>query len=473
MNRMFNLILIGGLSAVLTFGLSGCSDDDDNPTRPPVAEKALLRVVHASPDAPAVDLYVNDGSQPLIQALGYGATSAYLEVTPATYTIQLRAHGADPVSEPVFSEQLVVTAKQQITAVAAGLLGSGAADDRFRILALVEDFSDPGTGSAAVRIVHAAPDAPSVALDIGNDGAPELVGFSRFAETGPAGVSLPAGTPLRVGVWAGEPLARASVFTTPSLPAGANLFLIATGLLGDDPAGTGFSLLAIGPTGSIGFIRQDAKATVYALHGSPDAPPVAIDANGVEVVSSLAFGGLSSALVVWPGAYDLDFRAAGTSAVAVSAATPYLEPGVQYLAIATGFLGGSPTFRLLPLADAFTGSPTDALVRVVHASPDAPAVDVGPVVAGAVAAVGSYTNLGFGQASAAAGTALPVGNLTVGVAATGTVTPVASFDVTTAAGLRAFAVACGSLGGTGESFRLLLVLAGDDNWAAVQVLPNR
>ncbi|MEZ4388244.1 MAG: DUF4397 domain-containing protein [Candidatus Krumholzibacteriia bacterium] len=235
----------------------------------------------------------------------------------------------------------------------------------------------------------------------------------------------------------------------------------------------GFSLLAIGPDGPVGFIRQDAKAMVYALHGSPNAPAVDIDAMGSEVVSNLAFGELSGALTVWPGAYDLAFRATGQTAVAASATTPYLEPGMRYLAVATGFLGGDPAFQLIPVADGFDGMPADALVRVVHASPDAPAVDVGPADdQDKVTAIADYSGLAFGDASPAIGTALPLGALTVGVAAAGSEDAVATFDIVTAAGLRAFAVACGSLVGDGEGFRLVLVITGGDTWTAAEVLPN-
>ncbi len=473
MKRTAMLILLTALLSFMSLGLTACSDDDDNPLAPTFTDDAMLRVVHASPDAPAVDIYVNDGTEPVITALAYGGASAYLTVPPAAYSVQIRAAGAAASSAPAFEvDALTLAEGDMVTAVAAGLLGSTDEADRFRVLPYFENFDDPGAGNAAVRIVHASADAPTVALDIANDGVPEVTGFDRFADTGAAGVALPAGANIRIGVWAGQPLARASVFTTPQLPAGADLFVIATGTLAGDPATDGFSLLAVGPDGAIGFIRQNAKAMVYALHGSPNAPAVDIDADGAEVVTDLAFGQISAAREVWPGSYDLDFRATGSMDIAAAAATPYLEPGMSYLAVATGFLGGTPAFQLLPVSDGFTGDAADALVRVVHASPDAPAVDIGPVVEGAVSAISDYTNLAFGQSSAALGTALPVGALTVGVAATGTSAPVAAFDVVTVEGLRAFAVACGSLAGTGEGFRLILVLADGMAWSAAEVLPN-
>ncbi|UCH83242.1 MAG: hypothetical protein JSW50_12365, partial [Candidatus Latescibacterota bacterium] len=59
-----------------------------------------------------------------------------------------------------------------------------------------------------------------------------------------------------------------------------------------------------------------------------------------------------------------------------------------------------------------------------------------------------------------------------GVAPTGSTTPVATFSISTAAGLRAYAVAAGSLGGTGESFRLIVVDTSMFPWTAAEVQPD-
>jgi hypothetical protein len=286
-------------------------------------------------------------------------------------------------------------------------------------------------------------------------------------------VALPASTELQIAVWAGSPLSRVTVFTTPQLPEGAELFVFATGLLGKLPRETdGFSLLAVGPNGSIGFIKQNP--VVFALHSSPDAPAVDIYAGGAELVSNLSFGEISGAIQVPPASYTLSFRAAGSSAEAAAATTPALAAGERYLAIASGFLGGTgdQAFTLLPFADAFALGTTSAQVRVIHASPDAPPVDVGTVSGGTLTPVADFTDLSYKEGSSASGTTLPVGTLPIGVAATGTTTPVASFTVGTSAGLRAFAVAAGSLTGTGETFRLVVVDTGAFPWTAAEVAPN-
>jgi hypothetical protein len=363
---------------------------------------------------------------------------------------------------------LTIALDDKITAVAMGLLSSSDPADQFRVIPYVENFAAPGS-DARVRIVHAGADAPTVALDVGNDGTPEVPNFARFAETGADGVALPANTELQIAVWAGSPLQRVTVFTTPQLPAGGELFVIATGLLSELPReADGFSLYAISSAGAVGFVKQNP--VVFALHGSPDAGPVDILAGAAELVTDIEFGQLSGSIQVPPAAYTLTFRT--TTGATVDANTPALAAGERYLAIASGFAGGgTPAFTLLPFADALQSS-GGATVRVVHAAPDAPPVDVGTASGNTVTPIADFSGLAFADASTSAGTALPAANLTVGVAAANTTDALATFDITTTAGLRATVVAVGSVGGTGESFRLVVVNASVFPWVAAEVMPN-
>jgi hypothetical protein len=465
-----NSFLIFSIAALFLF--VGCSDDDEKIMGVDMGQGAMVRVIHASPDAPNVDLYVEGIAAAVATDIAYGETTVYLDLDAGMYNFQLRAAGSNPASPPAYETgDLDIAEGAKITAIALGLLASADADDKFRVITYAENFADPGAGNAAVRIIHGSADAPTVAVDVGNDGAPEVPNFARFAETGAAGVALPAGTEIQIAIWAGAPLERVTVFTTPQLPSGAELFVIATGLLGKLPReADGFSLLAAGPAGTIGFIKQNP--VVFALHGSPDAPAVDIYAGSSELVDNLAFGELSAPIQVPPGSYDLDFRANDDGPIAASATTPALAAGERYLAIASGFLNDTPAFILLPYADAFALGGSDARVRAIHASPDAPAVDIGTVAANVLTPVPDYTNVSFQDASVASGTSLPVAQLLIGVAPMGDTNPLVTFDITTAAGLRAYAVAAGSLQGTGESFRLVIVDTSTYPWVAAEVLPN-
>ena len=473
MNRTLRTLLAALAVLLMAAALGGCSDDDENNPMSPanLGDGAKLRVVHASPDAPAVDIYAEGVATPLITGLAYTQTSDYLDLEPGQYTIQLRAAGASATSPPAFATGLLtVPDGAVITAAAVGLLGSADDADRFRVLVLAEDFTDPGDGNAAVRIVHGAADAPAVALDVANDGSPEITDFAHFAETGAAGVALPAGSPLAVGIWAGDPLSRVTAFTTPTLPEG-ELFLIATGRLSAAPrADDGFGLLAVGAGGTIGLIRQDP--VVYVLHASPDAPTVDVYVGGTdtELVDNLSFGELSPPVQVPPAAYDLDVRVWDGGAVAASVMTPELMAGERYLAVASGYVSGAgKSFTLLAFREMF--AETSPLVRVLHASPDAPTVDVGAWDGMTFTPVDAFSALAFGEASVGEGTPLS-GMLTVGVAATGTSHPAATFDLALMGDLQAFAVASGSLAAGGESFRLVVVDAGSWPWTAAEVMPN-
>ncbi len=470
--------------AVLAMALvfAAC-DDDDDPTSPPVAGPTFaLRVVHASPDAPEVDIWVEGLNAPIFTDLSYGEVTDYLDVAEGTYNVQIRAAGSAGSTNPVYETgDLTFAEDDKVTAVAAGYLASNDDADNFRVLAYFEEFVTNGV-DASVRIVHASPDAPTVDLDVGDDGTSELEGLDRFAETGAAGVALPAGEELQIAIRAGSPSERVTAFTTPELPAGGELFVIATGSLAKLPReNEGFSLLAVGPTGAIGFIRQNP--TVFALHAGPDAPAVDIFAGEAELVNDISFAELSDGIQVPPGMYTLDFfptspgsdRPAGAPAASLD--TPMLDAGQRYIAVATGFLApdmGEEEFQLLAYRDDFAFDALNARVRAVHASPDAPLVDIGTATGTQISAV-VFDSLAFADVSADEGAAIPeAAGLRIGVAPAGDINTVATFDVTTLADLRAFTIALGALSPDmgEEGFRLVLINTTVFPWEASEVSPN-
>ncbi|MEZ4367594.1 MAG: DUF4397 domain-containing protein [Kofleriaceae bacterium] len=454
-----------------------CGDEDDPD---PPGETARIRVVHASAGAPAVDVYAEGVATPLIADLAYGEASAYVEVAAGSYNLQVRAAGAPATDAPVYETGAVaLAADATVTAVAAGVLGSTSADEEFRVLALAEAFDPAASGEAQVRVVHASADAPTVGVDVGNDdpAAPEVASLARFADTGAAGIGLPAGAALQLGITAGG--ATVTAFTTPALPAGADLFVIALGRLADLPRqDSGFALLAVGPAGVVG--RIDQNPVVYALHASPDAPDVDIreaSSDGL-LIGALPYGGLDSVQVP-PGSYTLDFYGAGSPAgtPAASATTPALAAGQRYLAVATGFLspvGDEPGFQLIAVADEFALDDPDARLRAIHASPDAPAVDIGTAVGFTMDAPVLIEDAAFGDATAGAGLSVPAAALTLGVAAANAPTAVATFGVTTTAGLRAFAVATGALSPAGDEapFALTVVDTTASPWTVAALAPS-
>lgn len=438
---------------------------------------AQVRVVHASPDAPAVDVYVKGQAEPVVKGLHYTQTSAYLTVPAGTYELEIRASpstSADPVA--FATGAIALTDGEKLSAVAAGLLGSAADAARFRVLGIEEGFGIAAADSALVRVVHASPDAPSVGIDLHDDNAaaPEVSNIDRFGSSAAEGILLSAGQALQLGITAGGQ--KVTAFTTPSLPAGGQLLVIATGLVGKKAsAADGFGLLAVGPEGTIGLIRQNPR--VYALHAGADAPAVDLFVGPTEL-ASLSFGQLSAPVQVPPGSYDVDFfpAAPGTArpagAPAVTAATGALEAGNDVLAVATGLLGAG-SFRLVAANEAFAAD-TQARLRVIHAAADAPAVDVGVLNAEHVVNPVLFSNVTFGNATAPDGLGAGAGTLALGVTPTGQgASVVAAFHVPVVATTRAFAVAAGTLATAGaQPFQLLAVSTETSPWQVTAIHPQ-
>lgn len=150
---------------VLWFGtlgmcwLAGCVPMADPP---PSATSARLRVVHASPDAPAVDVCV-DGQVAFGDAAFPSATD-YAELEAGTYAIRVTPADAGCGGAAVISANLPLEANEDVTVVALNALSD------IEPLVLIDDNTGPTAGSARVRFVHTSPDAPTVDITLA-DGA--------------------------------------------------------------------------------------------------------------------------------------------------------------------------------------------------------------------------------------------------------------------------------------------------------------
>jgi hypothetical protein len=133
--------------------------------------QARVRVVHASPDAPAVDILVNDNAA-FTNAPFKGITD-YASLETGTYNIKVVPTGA---TDPVVIEADLTLEAKDYTVVAVGTL------ENIEPLVLVDNNSAPAEGKAHVRFVHASPDAPAV--DIAVKDGPVLFSNIAFKEVG-------------------------------------------------------------------------------------------------------------------------------------------------------------------------------------------------------------------------------------------------------------------------------------------------
>jgi hypothetical protein len=171
------------LALTLLLGLTvftGCSDDDTAVT-PGATLQGKVLAVHSSPDAPAVDLYV-DGAK-VGSGLAYPGNTSYLSVNAGTRAVAVKVAGT---STTVLSADLPIAANTNYSVFAVDSVSNLSA------LVLTDDLSAPASGKAHVRFIHLSPDAPAV--DVALAGGSVLFGNKSFKE-------YTAFTPLDAGTY--------------------------------------------------------------------------------------------------------------------------------------------------------------------------------------------------------------------------------------------------------------------------------
>lgn len=128
------------------------------------SDNAQLRGLHASPDAPAVDIYINDEIVDGVTDVPFGTLSGYLDVPAGDYNVKVFATGT--TEGPVIDADVSLAAGKAYTAAAIGEVAAITA-------AVFEDGGMAAADKAMVRVVHLSPDAPAV--DVAPDGADAIV----------------------------------------------------------------------------------------------------------------------------------------------------------------------------------------------------------------------------------------------------------------------------------------------------------
>ena len=136
--------------------IAACSDDDN--TGP--EGEARVRVVHASPDAPDVDVLLNDAE--VLSDVPYLTASNYLGVPAGEQNLKVNAAGT---ATTVIDADLNLVDGTDYTVIASGLA------EAIEPIVLQDDNSTPAAGNARVRAIHGAPGAPSVDIYITAPGA--------------------------------------------------------------------------------------------------------------------------------------------------------------------------------------------------------------------------------------------------------------------------------------------------------------
>ena len=140
--RTMKTFLSWTLLSLMVVAMVACGDD---------AKPANLRAVHASADAPNVDVAI-DGTV-AVTDLAFQESTGYLEVESGQRNIQVRPTGT---TTAVITASPTLDEEGDYTLIAVGPVAS------IEPLLLTDDNAAPGAGNVKVRLVHGSPTAGPV-----------------------------------------------------------------------------------------------------------------------------------------------------------------------------------------------------------------------------------------------------------------------------------------------------------------------
>ncbi len=176
----FVTLAAAAVAVLAAFTVVGCSKDSkSNPVAP--VQTASAMVVHASPNAPAVDLVVDGGLAG--SGLAFPNNTAYLSLSSGSHAVKVNVAGTSTT---------VINANVDLAAGAHYSVFACDSVSKIAPLVLTDDLTAPAAGKAHVRFIHLSPNAPAV--DVAVQGGPVL-----FSNTAFKGYS--AFTPVNAGTY--------------------------------------------------------------------------------------------------------------------------------------------------------------------------------------------------------------------------------------------------------------------------------
>lgn len=136
--------------SVVSLLFTACKKEDDAPAQ------ARVMVTHASPNAPGVDLLIDD-NKVNTAALTFPNSTGYLNVTAGTRNVKVNAAGT---TTSVINANVNFEANKNYSVFACNTLTA------IEAVVLEDNLATPAAGKAHIRVVHLSPDAPTVNVGV-------------------------------------------------------------------------------------------------------------------------------------------------------------------------------------------------------------------------------------------------------------------------------------------------------------------
>jgi len=342
-----------------------------------------LRALHASPDAPAVNILVNGAAA--LTGVDYPQGSGFVPVIEDN-NVQVEAiipgGNAVVIDEDLsfdYNTETTVIAVDDVAGPIRALVITNASDSRIT------------DGYFRAQVVHAAQGAPEVDVfvtafgaDLAASAPVNGAGTAVFFEDFTGQLEVPAGdyqiritpddTPGTVVYDSGEI----------SLAAGADLMIVAVDNTG--PGDALVQLVVLDGTAASTLYDTNTPASAVAVHLSPDAPAVDIlaDDNSTAAVEAIALVQNVSFtefcdidFVPAPGDYTVNVALNSDNSVIATSFPLNVMQGDEATAIVSGFAtGGTPAIAPIALPGNSRSVITETKLRITHASPSTGNVDL-------------------------------------------------------------------------------------------------
>jgi hypothetical protein len=365
------------------------------------AQTARVQVVHNSPNAPAVDVFL--GATKLLPNFAFRNASPFVDA-PAGSPIQIRlkpASASNDTSGPAYFREYTLESGKGYYLIANGNLPVGTyATNPDNLptgfdITVIPDAKEVSmeAGNVELRIFHGVTDAPTV--DIKAQGVATLVDNAPFRAFSNY-IPVPAATyTVQISPASGSPNLLAYAAPLSGL-AGKTALVLASGYF--DPAqnqnGPAFGIWAFTTTGEA-IQLPTANSRVQIVHNCANAPAVDIFVNGAKAVPALDFR-KATPFVNLPAGVPVTVAIKGASASSDTSNPAFrktyeLSGTDSYTLVASGLLstqgfavnpnGIATGFDITVMPGAREVSSTAASsnnvdLRVLHAVTDAPFVDV-------------------------------------------------------------------------------------------------
>ncbi|MEM7564418.1 MAG: DUF4397 domain-containing protein, partial [Pseudomonadota bacterium] len=362
-----------------------------------VVGTAEVRVIHASPDAPAVNIKLDGATA--ISNLDYAQSTGFASIEAGTKDVTVE--GMLPTSSPevISVPGINFAAGTQTTIMAVDTLAN------LEELVVSDSASTPSAAEVALNVIHAAPVAGIVDVYLTPPGVSTTsVGRNfefDFKQSVDAG-SIAAGM-YRIQVTENNNdtnvlFDSGDVDLTPF--AGEKLLVVAMDTVNSTTQGASdIKIVVVTDSATVEILDTTTLVGARVIHASPNADAVAAGdvevwaakdgAVAIELIPGFSYtdvvpNAAGGYVGVESGSYvfDVSDDNAGPGTLYTSGALA-LDAGVEYSVIAAGTVAGAPAFDLLPTVDNNRSVSMQASVKLVHGAPDVGTVDVYVTPAGA------------------------------------------------------------------------------------------